>query len=340
MRLFTRLGLPAAIALGAFLTPTASAQTLETQATLLTAPVAQRSLVEQTIENFDKTTAEAFVNQITQPPPPDGPGGVGFTYGTNSYRFRVAQGFVLPAGMASARLIGFDIYFGNIAGTPVSQNYRIDVVGATSLATGPIEPAIYSQTFPISGIQVDDTQILPTSIRFTNPPIVTGTFFGSARFDQNVVGDSLAIIGTGNDVENTIDNTWIYYGATPRWRNVNTALTVQGVPVNVYLWWDAIIDNATAGETTAQGREVRLYGPQPNPNAGSTVLALSLDRSLPVHVKVYDVLGREVASVSEQTLGAGDQRVSLDTSSLQSGTYVYRVFAGEEMLTGRLTVIR
>lgn len=63
----------------------------------------------------------------------------------------------------------------------------------------------------------------------------------------------------------------------------------------------------------------------PNPFNPSTQIAFELLTSGKVSLKVFDVMGRQVASLVDQTLAAGTHSVTFDASSLSSGVYFYRL---------------
>ncbi len=71
----------------------------------------------------------------------------------------------------------------------------------------------------------------------------------------------------------------------------------------------------------------------PNPFNPSTVITYSIAKSGPVTVKVYDVIGREVATlVNGETQAAGEHQVTFSGASLRgglsSGVYFYRIESG------------
>ncbi len=71
----------------------------------------------------------------------------------------------------------------------------------------------------------------------------------------------------------------------------------------------------------------------PNPFNPSTIINYSLAKSGPVTVKVFDVLGREVATlINGEVQGAGSHQVTFSTASLargaSSGVYFYRIESG------------
>jgi hypothetical protein len=46
-------------------------------------------------------------------------------------------------------------------------------------------------------------------------------------------------------------------------------------------------------------------------------------------LKVYDVLGREVATLVKETKQPGNYKVKFDGTNLPSGVYFYKLIAGE-----------
>jgi len=65
----------------------------------------------------------------------------------------------------------------------------------------------------------------------------------------------------------------------------------------------------------------------PNPFNPSTKIAFRLAVDSKVSLKVFNVLGQEVASLVNSNLVAGSHNVNFDASSLNSGVYLYRVEA-------------
>jgi hypothetical protein len=86
--------------------------------------------------------------------------------------------------------------------------------------------------------------------------------------------------------------------------------------------------------------EVTLSAPAPNPVRQQATLRYALPEAQSIRLSVYDVMGREVAVLIDQRQNPGRKQVRLDASQLSSGTYFYRLRAGETTKTKRLTVVR
>ncbi len=79
--------------------------------------------------------------------------------------------------------------------------------------------------------------------------------------------------------------------------------------------------------------EYALLQNYPNPFNPSTIIKYSLAKAGPVSVKVYDVLGREVATlVNGDVQNAGPHQVTFNSNVLRggvaSGVYFYKIESG------------
>lgn len=76
----------------------------------------------------------------------------------------------------------------------------------------------------------------------------------------------------------------------------------------------------------------------PNPSKGATTFKYNVPSAGKVSVKVYDMLGSEVATVFEGQQNAGKQSVSWNSSDLASGMYLYTVTSGTRKETKKLVI--
>lgn len=78
----------------------------------------------------------------------------------------------------------------------------------------------------------------------------------------------------------------------------------------------------------------------PNPFNPTTAIRFTLDVGRSTSLKVYDMLGREVAVLVNDVMPAGTHSVEFDASNLASGVYVYRLTVDGETFTKRMTVLK
>jgi hypothetical protein len=78
----------------------------------------------------------------------------------------------------------------------------------------------------------------------------------------------------------------------------------------------------------------------PNPFNPVTTIAFTLPSTQHVSLKVYDVSGREVATIVNGTRPAGRHKVSFEATNIASGIYFYRLRAGEFIATKKMIVVR
>ncbi|MEO0743424.1 MAG: alpha-amylase family glycosyl hydrolase [Bacteroidota bacterium] len=91
---------------------------------------------------------------------------------------------------------------------------------------------------------------------------------------------------------------------------------------------------------TAVPATLALDAAYPNPFATSTTLEYALPQATDVTLTVYDLLGRQVATLVDAPQTPGRYAVSFDAAGLASGAYVVRLAAGDSVETTRLTITR
>ena len=86
--------------------------------------------------------------------------------------------------------------------------------------------------------------------------------------------------------------------------------------------------------------QILLYQNQPNPFNPVTTIRYSLSTSQYVVLKVYDVLGNEVATLVNEYKTPGNYAVNFDATDLTSGIYLYQMKAGKNIQTRKLMVLK
>ena len=85
---------------------------------------------------------------------------------------------------------------------------------------------------------------------------------------------------------------------------------------------------------------VHLIGSYPNPFSSETSIDYTIPTEGHVQVQVFDILGREVATLVDEHQAAGRHSTRWDASSAPSGLYLYRIFAGGRAASGRMVLVR
>lgn len=78
----------------------------------------------------------------------------------------------------------------------------------------------------------------------------------------------------------------------------------------------------------------------PNPFNPSTVIKYQLPTNSYVILKVYDLLGRELKTLVNEQENAGNYSITFTASNLSSGTYFYRIQAGNFVHTNKFIVLK
>ncbi len=79
----------------------------------------------------------------------------------------------------------------------------------------------------------------------------------------------------------------------------------------------------------------------PNPFNPSTTIEFGLTKEMDVELRVYNILGQEVLTLIEgQLMKAGVYKVDFNASDLASGTYVYRLKAGSQVMSKKMLLLK
>ena len=101
---------------------------------------------------------------------------------------------------------------------------------------------------------------------------------------------------------------------------------------------DSPTDVNEVSQSTPQ--EFSLQQNYPNPFNPTSEIRYQISEVSRVSLKVFDVLGREVATLVHETLRPGTYEVQFDAANLASGIYFYRLQAGEFTATKRMLLLR
>ena len=80
----------------------------------------------------------------------------------------------------------------------------------------------------------------------------------------------------------------------------------------------------------------------PNPSNGSDVVNIEFatTENTDVTVELFDLMGNKIQTVLSGNVEAGNQIASANVAGLSSGIYVYTIKAGDQVVTGKLSVVK
>ncbi|MCB0730527.1 MAG: T9SS type A sorting domain-containing protein [Ignavibacteriae bacterium] len=79
----------------------------------------------------------------------------------------------------------------------------------------------------------------------------------------------------------------------------------------------------------------------PNPFNPTTTISFGLPEQSVVDLRIYDILGREVASIiNNKSLKAGSYNYNFNASNFASGTYIYRLTSGNNVITKKMLLLK
>lgn len=86
--------------------------------------------------------------------------------------------------------------------------------------------------------------------------------------------------------------------------------------------------------------EHKLQGAYPNPFNPSTEIRYTLSEVTDVQIVVYDMNGRKITTLVNESQRAGEHQVLFDGNNLSSGVYVYRIITDNWSDAGRMTMVK
>ncbi|MBU1706841.1 T9SS type A sorting domain-containing protein, partial [bacterium] len=86
--------------------------------------------------------------------------------------------------------------------------------------------------------------------------------------------------------------------------------------------------------------EYTLHQNYPNPFNPTTQISYNLTKASHVSLKIFDLLGREVAILADEIHPAGLHHTTFDGSGLPSGIYFYHLQADDFAMTKKMVLLK
>ena len=112
--------------------------------------------------------------------------------------------------------------------------------------------------------------------------------------------------------------------------------------INFAGFWTLSSDLITSVEHIPSSipKEFRLQQNYPNPFNPTTTIQFALPKQSVVTLKLFDILGREVATLVDEEMQPGEYKIVFEVKELASGVYFYRIQADGFVQSKKLTVLK
>lgn len=203
-------------------------------------------------------------------------------------------------------------------------------------------PNINYVTNDTMGAYTDTLNLLPESAHYIDMDS-DNTIKGNLAMDVQNFGDQnlqvgfIAYFTDGSTMAET-------YEAAPGGvtNNIQTSFPWEDL-VEVGIIFGNTSENETKYRIWIQSsvpKEIVLRQNYPNPFNPTTTIRFGVPDPGPVRIELYDILGRRVRTLIDQTYEAGSYQEQFDLSSLSSGVYLYRLVTQGRSLTRKMTLIK
>ena len=282
-----------------------------------------------------------------------------------------------PAGIVETSFFGFTPSTGYAAATTLEPTYaywvKVTEAGTLTLTSnapttapvalqaaksfeatsGPLQDALRVTLTDADGrtrtLYFDDGLSENAPKQFLLPPKPpTGIF--DIRFESGGIAEQLETADAGAEALRPVELQGVTFPVTVRLEGATEEQMIQLQDAR-----GTVDVRLSAEQTTAQltdatsalrvGPAARpdafaLEASYPNPASNRATIEYALPEETHVSIAVYDLLGRRILNAVDERQRAGMHTVTLDAAQLPSGTYFYRMNAGDFTATKRLTIVR
>lgn len=241
--------------------------------------------------------------------------------GTSWTGLGVINGSVYTLGSYNSTLI-FGGSFTNAGGTNMN---KIAMWGSIPSAPSLLFPANGSQ-----GVSVT------TTLDWTN--VYNASTYG-VQVSINPQFTSTVVNATGLAASEYTIPTGLLYGNTVYFWRANAANGMGSGPFSAFWFFTTMITNINQTNSEVPAK-FKLYNNYPNPFNPATKIKFDIPEKSYVKLVVFDALGREVNNLVNDYLSPGTYVVDWNGLSLTSGTYFYRLEAGNNTDTKKMLLIK
>ena len=109
---------------------------------------------------------------------------------------------------------------------------------------------------------------------------------------------------------------------------VNNHIYVADSKDGLYIIQNDILTNISGGVISAHVHQFGVAQNYPNPFNPSTTIQFMVEYDSNVKLQIFDILGREIAVLTDKYYTAGEYEVVFEASNISSGIYFYQIHIG------------
>ncbi len=118
-------------------------------------------------------------------------------------------------------------------------------------------------------------------------------------------------------------------------------LSVSPLSNSELVWYrNQLVDTHIEDNESYTPLTFQLLQNYPNPFNPQTEIRYNLDRSGPVSLKVFDIVGREVTTLVQEVQSAGSYNITFDGAGLPSGIFFYQLRCGTEVQVKKMLLLQ
>ncbi len=102
---------------------------------------------------------------------------------------------------------------------------------------------------------------------------------------------------------------------------------------------DAVVVDGVKSENLIPTKFV-LSQNYPNPFNPSTIISFSMPYASKVTLRIYNILGQEIATLADKKLSSGVYQYTFDASNLATGVYIYSLRTSKGMMTKKMLLLK
>lgn len=149
----------------------------------------------------------------------------------------------------------------------------------------------------------------PNAVPATGSPVLSGADFTNAKLTSGFTTVTYRGAFGAND-------TW-----ANSWTNLDPQNTTYAAPTSI--------------EDVASLNAIQVT---PNPSAGVATLTLSVTQTSTVAIALFDISGRNVKTIAEETIASGQHQFTINATDLNNGVYFVKTQIGTESKTQKLVL--